>query len=119
MLPSAVRIFVATQPTDLRQAFDTLAETTRRVLQQDPFSGHLFVFFNRARNRVKILVWDRTGFWLWHKRLEGGTFRVPPALGVAQEMEAAELALILEGIELAGARRRKRYRRPAPPISAL
>lgn len=111
MLPPAVRIFVAGQPTDLRWAFDTLAETTRSVLRQDPFSGHVFVFFNRARNRVKLLFWDRTGFWLLHKRLEGGTFRVPRDGRAVVELEAAELGLILEGIELRGAQRRWRYRR--------
>ena len=112
MLPPSVRVFVAGQPTDLRCGFDALAEATRQVLRQDPFSGHLFVFFNRGRNRVKVLHWDRTGFWLSHKRLERGTFRIAWRTDGAAEMEAAELALILEGIELAGARRRVRYRRP-------
>ena len=111
MLPMSARIFVAGQPTDLRKAFDTLAEATRRVLCQDPFSGCLFIFFNRARNRVKLLVWDKDGFWLCAKRLERGTFRVTWHEQGAFEMDAAELALILEGIELAGSRRRKRYRR--------
>lgn len=112
MFSPAVRIFVAAQPTDLRHSFDALAEMARRVLGQDPFSGHLFVYFNRARNRVKVLGRDRTGFCLWHKRLEEGTFRVPEEGATAVEMEAAELALILEGIDLAGARQRRRYRRP-------
>ena len=61
MLPPSLRIFVAGQPTDLRCGFDALAEATRQVLCQDPFSGHLLVYFNRARNRVKVLHWDRTG----------------------------------------------------------
>jgi transposase len=112
MWSGATRIFVAGQATDLRRSFDTLAETTRQVLKADPFSGHLFVFFNRARNRVKVLYWDRTGFWLSHKRLERGTFRVPQTQAAVLEWNAAELALILEGIELAGARRHKRYHRP-------
>jgi transposase len=111
MLPLSARIYVAGQPTDLRKAFDTLAETTRQVLREDPFSGSLFVFFNRARNRVKLLVWDRDGFWLCAKRLERGTFRIVWGNTGAFEMDAAELALILEGIELAGVRRRVRYRR--------
>jgi transposase len=113
MWPPATRIFVAGQPTDLRRSFDTLAETTRQVLRQDPFSGHMFVFFNRARNRVKVLYWDRSGFWLSHKRLERGTFRLPETECAVLEWNAAELALILEGIDLAGARRRRRYHRPA------
>lgn len=112
MLPPAVRIFVAVQPTDLRCGFDALAEATRHVLRQDPFSGHLFVFFNRGRNRVKILHWDTGGFWLSHKRLESGTFKVAWRTEGVVEMAAAEVALILEGIELAGARRRVRYQRP-------
>jgi transposase len=111
MLPVSARILVAGQATDLRKAFDTLAETTRQVLREDPFSGCLFVFFNRARNRVKVLVWDRDGFWLCAKRLERGTFRITWREQGAFEMDAAELALILEGIELAGSRRRMRYRR--------
>ena len=113
MLPPSVHVFVAVQPTDLRCGFDTLAAVTRQVLRQDPFSGHLFVFFNRGRNRVKILHWDTGGFWLSHKRLERGTFRVAWKTEGVLEMPAAELALILEGIELAGARRRIRYQRPA------
>lgn len=113
MLPPSVRIFVAGQPTDLRRSFDTLAETTRSVLRQDPFTGHLFVFFNRTRNRVKILLWERSGFWLWHKRLEAGTFRLPALAAPVWELDAAHLALILEGIDLAGARRGRRYMRPA------
>jgi transposase len=116
MWSPATRIFVAGQATDLRRSFDTLAEMTRQVLKADPFSGHLFVFFNRTRNRVKILYWDRTGFWLSHKRLERGTFRVPETQAAVLEWNAAELALILEGIELAGARRRRRYHRPETNI---
>ena len=73
-LPSSVKIFVATGPVDLRKGFDSLAVLTRRVLREDPHSGHLFVFINRRCDRAKILVWDHSGFWLLFKRLERGRF---------------------------------------------
>ena len=107
--PPSVRIFVATVPTDLRRSFDSLAEMTRQVLGQEPLSGHLYVYRNRAGDRVKILFWDRTGFVLWYKRLERGTFRLPREGSGKVEVSGPELALLLEGIELAGAKRRVRY----------
>lgn len=105
MLSPAVKIFLCAQPTDMRRSFDKLAEMTRSVLLQDPLSGHLFVFFNRPRDRVKILFWDRSGFVLHYKRLEEGYFRPLSK----RELSAAELTLILEGIELADAKRQKRF----------
>ena len=109
MLSPAVKIFLCAQATDMRRSFDKLAEMTRELLTQDPLSGHLFVFFNRPCNRVKLLFWDRSGFCLYYKRLERGTFCLARIEGAIAEIEAAELALILEGIELAGARRQKRF----------
>ena len=109
MLPPAVRIFVAAGPADLRRSFDGLAAMARDVLREDPLSGHLFVFSNRRRDRVKILFWDRSGFVLWYKRLEKGVFRFPSAAAGSMEVEAAELMLLLEGIDLAGSRRRERF----------
>ena len=115
-LGPAVRVFVCTQPADMRRGFDGLAAMTREILREDPLSGRLFVFFNRRRDRVKILFWDRTGLCLWYKRLEKGRFKPPVAEDSEQHairVESAELMLILEGIDLAGARRRRRYRRRA------
>jgi transposase len=109
-LPPAVRIFVATAPTNLHLSFDRLAALARDVLEQDPLSGHLFAFFNRSADRVKILYWDRSGFCLWYKRLERGVFHLPRAGARALELEAAELMLLLDGIELSAAIRRPRYR---------
>jgi len=109
MLPPAVRVFLATGPADLRRSFDGLAAMARDVVRQDPLSGHLFVFSNRRRDRVKVLFWDRSGFVLWYKRLEKGVFRFPPAEAGSVEVEAAELMLLLEGIDLAGSRRRERW----------
>jgi transposase len=111
--PPSVRIFVARGATDLRKSFDTLAALVRDVLAEDPLSGHVFGFVNRKRDRVKLLVWDRTGFWLFCKRLEAGTFAdvagAGPAPGV--EVSARELLLLLEGIELATVHQRPRYQR--------
>ena len=74
-LPASVRVFVARGVTDLRRSFDRLSAQVQEVLCQDPLSGHVFVFFNRQRDRVKMLVWERDGFWLLYKRLEAGTSR--------------------------------------------
>lgn len=111
-LPPSVRIFLCLTPADMRRSLDGLAALTREILREDPLSGHLFVYFNRRRDRAKILFWDRSGLCLYYKRLEKGTFRLSafgdPASSRA-EIESAELALILEGIELAHAKRRARF----------
>jgi transposase len=117
-LPPTVRVFVATAPCDLRKQFDGLAVLVEQQLRHDPRSGHLFVVFNRRGDQVRILFWDRHGYCLFAKRLERGRFRLPweqPAIGAAVEMESAELALILEGIDLRGARRRARWP-PGSPV---
>jgi transposase len=116
-LPASVRIYIAAEAVDLRRGFDGLAAATRSVIGSDPMSGHVFVFVNRRRNRVKLLVWDRTGYLLLYKRLERGTFKLPtePEVGRRHvEVDAGQLGLMLEGLDLRGARRRKRwYRRAA------
>jgi transposase len=111
-LPPSVRVFVATQPVDGRKGADSLMAIVRDELGHDPLSGHLFVFFSRRCERVRVVYWDRNGFALWSKRLEQGRFR--PAFSVdgkllASAIESAELGLVLEGIDLAGARRRPRW----------
>jgi transposase len=115
-LPSSVRIYVASGPTDLRRGFDGLSALTRSVIGADPMSGHLFVFINNRKNRIKILAWDRTGYLLLYKRLERGTFRIPvkPEAGRKHvEVDSGELTLMLEGLDLTNARRQKRwYRAP-------
>jgi len=108
-LPPSVRIFVARGATDMRKSFDTLAALVIDVIDEDPQSGHLFFFVNRRRDRAKILWWDRFGYCLLAKRLEHGRFRVfdrASGKGKSFEMTASELSLILEGIDLRGARRR-------------
>lgn len=111
-LPPTVRVYFALDPIDLRKGFEGLANVARSALAEDPLSGHLFVFLNRRRNRAKVLFWDRSGWCIYYKRLERGCFHPPRArsLGDAKlELEAAELMLILEGIDLRGARRRVRW----------
>ena len=109
--PRSVRVFVYTGPTDMRRSFDRLALMVQEILKQDPFSGHLFAFFNRRGDRVKILFWDRTGYCLWYKRLEEGVFRLPAHSDDCMEMNIVKLSLILEGIDLSQAKRQKRYSR--------
>lgn len=115
-LPASVRIYVAAEPIDLRRSFDGLAAATRSVIDADPMSGHVFVFLGRRRNAVKLLVWDRTGYLILYKRLERGTFALTtePRSGERHvEIDAGELGLMLEGLDLRDARRRKRwYRAP-------
>jgi len=113
-LPCSVRIYVAAEAVDLRRGFDGLAAATRSLIRQDPLNGHLFVFLNRRRNRIKLLVWDRTGYLLLYKRLERGSFYLPTQPQAGQrhvEMDAGDLALMLEGVDLRGAHRRERWRR--------
>jgi transposase len=116
-LPPSVRIYVAAEPVDMRNQIDGLSQAVRSVIQQEPLSGHLFVFFNRRGDQTRLLFWDRNGYCLVSKRLERGVFRLPPRPEGARhiELEAAELALILEGIELEGAKRRPRWTPPARP----
>jgi len=113
-LPSAVQVFICLQPTDLRKSFDSLSALVSSVVGQDPLSGHLFVFLNRYRTSVKILFWDRSGYCLYYKRLEAGTFKLPEQpIDTADAASCAlglpELTLMLEGIDLTCARRRKRF----------
>ena len=113
--PAAVRIWLATQPTDLRKSFDTLAEVVRQHLHNDPLSGHVFVFRNKRSDRVKLLYWDEDGFVLVYKRLEEGTFRWPAVAAgpPSVALRAAELAMLLDGIDWQKAQRSRRYQRPA------
>jgi transposase len=98
------RIFIAREPIDMRRGIDTLSGVISGTFQRDPYQGDVFVFLGRDRRRVKILVWDRSGFWLSMKRLESGRFAQPPAPAVdvtghpIQPLSAAELEMVLEGI---------------------
>jgi transposase len=113
-LPTSVRIWLATQGTDLRKSFDTLAEVVRQQLQSDPLSGQLFVFRNKRGDRVKLLYWDEDGYVIVYKRLEIGSFRFPQAEASGIEIRAADLQMLLDGVDLDSVNRQKRYRRPVP-----
>jgi transposase len=112
------RIWLAGEAADMRCGFDRLAERVKAVIGQEPLSGHLFVFKSRRGDRLKILVWDRDGFVLWYKRLETGVFKLPKVEPGARsvELRASELAMILDGIDMARLKRVARYDR-APEAS--
>ena len=108
-----VRIWLATEKTDMRCGFDRLAERVKTVVGEDPLSGHLFVFGSRRGDRLKILVWDRDGFVLWYKRLEAGVFKLPRVEEGRRsvELRASELAMVLDGIDMTKLKRVPRYDR--------
>ena len=108
-----LRIYLHTQPTDMRKSFDGLSGLVRSVFQADPTDGILFLFINRRRDRIKMLWWDRDGLALFYKRLEAGTFETLKSSGDAAvlEMDATQLAMLLGGVTLHSAQRRKRYAR--------
>lgn len=114
LIPSSVRLFVATAPTDMRKGHLSLASLARSVVQEDPLSGHVFIFYNRRRNRLKALWWDRTGYVLLFKRLERGTFTLPTAAAESShiEIDGGDLHLLLDGIDLSVERGRRWYRSP-------
>lgn len=106
-LPRAVRVYVATEPVNLRKSFEGLSNEVRGVLSYDPLSGHVFLFLNRRRTQVKLLVWTRGGFTIVHKRLERGTFAFAEQVsgGVKSvEIDVHELSMLLEGIDFRRAR---------------
>ena len=117
--PPAVRIWLATAPVDLRRSFDRLAAEVREHLHNDPLSGHIFVFRNKRGDRVKLLYWDEDGYVIVYKRLEEGVFHWPAAAeGQASvTLRAAELAMLLDGIDWSKAQRGRRYHRPATATS--
>lgn len=115
-IPASIRIFIARKAVDFRKAHDGLLSIVRDEFGDDPFDGSLFVFLNKRRDRVKLLQWDRDGFWLHYKRLERGTFRVKVDGDAARiEMTRPQLAMLLEGIDL----EKRRIRKPFAPICSV
>jgi transposase len=119
-LPLPVRIFLCSKNADMRKSFDGLAQMVREFLGQDPLSGHLFVFRSKRGDKLKLLYWDTDGMALFYKRLEQGTYRFPPVPeeGHGLEIRAADLTMILDGVDLDSVKRRKRYQRPQPANAA-
>ena len=116
-LPPSVRIYMAVEPVDLRRGHDGLAAIVRTQWGLDDYAGHLFVFLGRRRDRCKVLFFDRGGFVLYYKRLERGRFHAPQlsADGRRVEMDAAALAMLLDGIDVAHVRRPTPWRPPSVP----
>jgi transposase len=114
---TSVRIWLASEPADMRCGFDRLAQRAALVTGQDPLSGHLFLFRGRGGDRLKILYFDRDGYALWYKRLEEGVFKLPRIVPgtdgtrASVELRGSELAMMLDGIDLSSVKRGKRYRR--------
>lgn len=113
-LPSSVRIFVAREPTDMRKGFDGLAAIVRRQ-GGDVFSGHLFAFISKRRDRIKILAWESDGFGLYYKRLEKSRFKLPPFGEGCQsiQLDSAQLAMLLDGIDISVVRRPAKWTPPS------
>jgi transposase len=114
---SQVRIFLARDPVDMRKSFHGLVSLAESVLKKDPLSGHLFVFINRRRDRIKLLYWGGTGFCIWYQQLQRGSYQLPAATTAdcqdGIELTASQLSLILDGIDLSSVRQRPRYQHPA------
>ena len=120
LLPRAVNVYFATESTNLRKSFDGLSNDIRQMLQKDPLSGHIFVFLNRRRNQVKLIVWTRGGFTILHKRLERGTFTFARQLASNAKcvlIDVHELSMLLEGIDIERGRVSHRWE-PARRVSA-
>ncbi len=110
-VPSTVSIVLCTQPTDLRKGFDGLSGIVRGAFGADPLDGSLYLFVNRRRDRIKILHFDGSGYWLYYKLLEAGTFEVIRSEGTCVQIDSTQLAMLLGGVSLVDVRRRKRYHR--------
>ena len=118
VLPRAVRIYVAVGHTSLRRSFEGLSNEVRGVLRHDPLSGHLFLFLNRLRTQMKMIVWTRGGFTIVHKRLERGRFTFPSRWvenGTSLEIDVHELSMLLEGLDLSTSPSARRW---SPPLRA-
>jgi transposase len=108
---TGTRIFVALGATDMRKGFDGLTGIIVGTLEQDPLSGHLFLFVNRRRDKLKILYWDGDGLAIWYRRLEQGTFQMPRVSEdrKAAEIRSDELTMLVRGIDYSNVKRRKRF----------
>jgi transposase len=116
LLSRAVHVYVATAPCNQKKSFEGLTNEVRQVLAKDPLSGHVFVFLNRRKTQVKLLLWTRGGFTIVTKRLERGTFTFPARVtpeASSVEVDVHELSMLLEGIDVTRARTSRRWEPPA------
>ena len=107
--PSAVKIFLCCENTDMRKSFDSLAVLVKNIIHHDPLSGHIFVFCNRRADRLKLLYWDRDGFAIWYKRLEKGIFSLPQINDSSCVIDHRQLTMILEGVDISSVHFKKRF----------
>ena len=107
--PSAVKIYLCKEPTDMRRSFDSLAAMVQGVIKQDPLSGYVFVFGNKRGNSLKLLYWDRDGYAIWYKRLEKGAFKIPRNVTEDQGLEHYQWAMMLAGLDFTKIKRKKRF----------
>lgn len=114
-IPANVSVYLCARPTDMRKGFDGLHTLVVEVFERDPLDGHLFLFVNRRADRLKMLWWDRDGMALFYKRLEAGSYQLPAVCDDSEgiEIDATDLAMLLNGIDVRSAKRRKRYSRVA------
>jgi transposase len=113
MIPQQLRIFLCTQPADMRKNFNGLSGLVRKTMMLDPLSGHLFVFRNQRGDRLKVLYFDNDGFAIWYKMLQRGTFRFPDLKNYSSaglEIDHTTLRLILDGIDLSTIRQQHRFK---------
>lgn len=126
-LPLPVRVYLCLEPTDMRRSFDGLCRMVREFVGADPLSGDLYVFRSKRGDRVKLLYWVGDGLAIWYRRLEEGTFVFPKAEGSGLawsqavgkqglEIRSADLAMLLDGVDLASVKRQNRYQRPTPTV---
>lgn len=109
-LPAQARVYVCTSPVDFRKQHDGLVAIVREQLESDPLDGSLFAFFNRRRDRIKLLLWDANGFWLFYKRLERGTFERLRVAGKARlQITRGELSMLLDGIDVEASKKRRHF----------
>ena len=118
--PPGIQVFMALDPVDMRKSFDGLSAAVQTVFARDVLDGHLFLFLNRRRDRIKILWWDRDGLAIWMKRLEAGSYELPRHASESQHLrlEATQLALLLNGVQLASVKQRRRYVLKQPAAAA-
>lgn len=120
-IPHQLRIFLCTEPADMRKNFNGLSSLVRKSMMLDPLTGHLFVFRNQRGDRLKVLYADGDGLATWYKQLQRGTFRFPDLTNYSSaglEIDHSTLRLILDGIDLSTIRRQQRYKINTQPISA-
>lgn len=114
---SNVRVWLCTQPTDMRRSFNGLSAMVKHTLEDNPLSGHLYVFVNRKRTMIKVLFFDRNGYAIWSKRLEQGQFVFRASDEAKQKLSFAQLQCLLEGIDINNARRYKRFSLPEKAVA--